>query len=437
MKLAHLAFVLAAGIGFDFAATAAVDPNAPVVFVEKDCGTQHDCFETMADLTAWITATRQPTAGDPLLVDVGPGEFDSFDCFGDFGHTTLRGSGREQTRVVGADIGMQINDCDALEFLDLTVVADVYGVFWTSTGSSTWTDVDVIGGIGAWYGWGNCGDDDEHYWFGSRLVSRVQPNPFVPSEGIGTAYFSQCPGNWLYGSEVAALGQEDSPTTISRMTGISVSGDGDVRLFGSTVRVSTLAMDPSTTVEKLRGVVVGAPENGANNQGRGVLHMHGGIISVVASNLGAVDATGLKMIQQGGGTAFAHTPDTAFTVQPGQSGRPRRVVGTGAQSPFLWPAGPEPPANLESVSGYDLFVETDCTAAGNCEASGSQSHLMVYDTSCSAAWRDVVTGRCRNDTGMMQSGCGFGYELAFFFPVLIWLLARRGPGPGRRAVSGS
>lgn len=96
--------------------------------------------------------------------------------------------------------------------------------------------------------------------------------------------------------------------------------------------------------------------------------------------------------------AHAHTPGTAFALTPGSGGTRTRLDGPHIHSPFQWPAGTTPPA-LASQAGQDLFVETDCEADGDCDGTGDQSHLMVYDTSCgSDPWRNVNTNACRNVT---------------------------------------
>src|SRR5688572_15095798 len=52
--------------------------------------------QSLWDTDGWIWTTWMPSAASPLLVDIGPGEFDEFACV-NAGNVTLRGAGREQT----------------------------------------------------------------------------------------------------------------------------------------------------------------------------------------------------------------------------------------------------------------------------------------------------------------------------------------------------
>jgi len=70
----------------------------------------------------------------------------------------------------------------------------------------------------------------------------------------------------------------------------------------------------------------------------------------------------------------------------------------------VWPTGSLPPnatgetGGAQSETGQDMFVETDCGSGGDCSGGGSETHLMIYNSSCSTAgpWFDVVTGACRS-----------------------------------------
>lgn len=379
-------------------ATAAIDPDAEVVFLKTDCAGGDDCFETTGALVSWIVNTRVPDASDPLLVKIGSGTFDGIDCLNTpFGHVTFQGSGRELTRISGATSGVAAGSCPALEFADMTIEGAIYSVFWIQGGSSIWTDTDLVG---FWYDWG-CGNPGNalergvHYFFGSRITGDTT-----------TAFFSQCGENWLYGSEIAFIPQTAPGSGVH--SAVSVGARGDVRLFGSTVRMSTAQLPSTAATGTLEGVLVGNTSNGVFGivGGNGAFHMHGGIISIDASNLDTADVRGLRVNTTSGGNASAHTPGTAFALRKGSTGTATRVEGP-AQSPFLWPAGTAPPTasgeanELVSETGQDLFVETDCKSDGTCDDAtpGTESHLMVYDASCTSdPWRDVNTGRCRNET---------------------------------------
>ena len=75
-------------------------------------------------------------------------------------------------------------------------------------------------------------------------------------------------------------------------------------------------------------------------------------------------------------------------------------------APFLWAPRTSPPQSslspLFSLDGQDLYVETDCNAAGDCDAGGNRSHMMVLDNACGdgtldsgGPWRNASTGDCR------------------------------------------
>lgn len=376
--------------------------DPPVAFVRKKCGALAPCFGTIADLVTWI-GDRVPRPDAPLLVDVGPGDWARIDCIG-YGDTTFRGSGRLQTRV-GAipgnpSAGVYASGCDNVEFHDMTIYGSIWGVFWQGAGRSVWVDVDVVSDSIGWYDFCSGSSSPEplsvHYWFGSRVLSTA-----AGTYGIG--YLSSCGENWLYGSEVAVLGSASSPAGIEGYTGIDLSGSGDVRLFGSTVRVvpkADFSCQGTGCEDRASGVRLGTDTVGAAiPPGDGVFHMHGGIVSVDAAAVPGATAVGIEV----GGSGLAHAPDTAFSLKPGTGGAVRRLDGA-AQSPFQWPAGAAPPAAgaLASEDGQDTYVETDCGAGGDCEGGGAETHLMIYnETLCGSAdpWFDATTGRCRNDTG--------------------------------------
>jgi hypothetical protein len=125
--------------------------------------------------------------------------------------------------------------------------------------------------------------------------------------------------------------------------------------------------------------------------------MHGGIIAVDASK-GAVsrNAIGIDVNKSTNGDGKAHTFETAWTVKAGTGGGTvTRLKGNGEhESPFLWQAGTDVPVpNLVSLTGADMFVETDCNSSG-C-SGGSEPHLMIYSSSCPSKWFDLVRQQCR------------------------------------------
>lgn len=155
---------------------------------------------------------------------------------------------------------------------------------------------------------------------------------------------------------------------------------GDFRAFGTAIRADVGSATGANYTDGVVGVVVNE-----------TFHMHGGIVSVDAGAASTnVDAIGISV---SGTSPFAHTPDTAFAVVAGGTGDAVRVEGSPSQvrSPFLWPAGTQPPA-IESLTGYDLFVETD-TGTG-----GDEPRLWIYRSACSGGggpWWDPAAKACR------------------------------------------
>jgi hypothetical protein len=229
----------------------------------------------------------------------------------------------------------------------------------------------------------------EHYFFGNRFVSG------------SAALWAECDLTWVYGSDILVAptdssGIPDAGTTSSTFSGVRVGGRADVRLFGTTVRVTTKNRTDSSGFSSIQGVEVGVLTVGSMPPGYGDFHDHGGIINVDASNLAGVDAVALRAEAASGGDARVHVHETAFNLTPGSGGAAVRLTGTGQfSSPYQWEARTDPPStDLDSKTGQDMYVETDCSPSG-C-TGGTDTHLMIYNTSCSPTpWFDTVLGQCR------------------------------------------
>jgi hypothetical protein len=159
-------------------------------------------------------------------------------------------------------------------------------------------------------------------------------------------------------------------------------------MFGSTVIVSVGALTSATNT--LVGVKAGPSY--------GEFHSHGGIVAVDASKgTGVVNAVGIDVNKGTSGDAKAHAFETAWVVKAGTGGGTvTRVKGNGNhESPFLWQSGTDVPVpGLVSLTGADMFVETDCNSSG-C-SGGSDPHLMIYKSACtSSGWFDLVRQACR------------------------------------------
>ena len=126
-----------------------------------------------------------------------------------------------------------------------------------------------------------------HYYFGTRFWT-VLSNKIPQTEGLGIGFASRCAENWIYGSEVAVIvDAANPPSQIVDIDGVFVQNDGDVRMFGSTVRIVTAPVTANQAGAQLRGVVAGAKANllFLGNTEKGTFHMHGGIISGECSGL--------------------------------------------------------------------------------------------------------------------------------------------------------
>jgi hypothetical protein len=381
------------------------------------------------------------------------------------GWVTVAGAGREATRIKGASdssagftpIALGINSCYEVEFRDLTIIGPGLGVNWIfGFGSSTWTDVDIVstGAIveGAETIYGAWADDAPqsafhpndvalHYFFNSRLISTLGPN--VNAAYPSFSFWGQKTETWFYGGEIVwevAPGIVPGNAQIDAGLGtpsaaVLLEAQTKFHAFGTKIRAH-VGVDADNT--PVRGYLYGVRVSSeafalnANNaifHGRpSAFHMHGGEIEVVVEDGVAIGGgflgngkLGVVAIEATG-NSLAHTLDTAFDVRvsdevyetyrtssalgPNESGQ---TVAGRVASPVLWPAGPTPPigeteaTTFYSEDGLDLFVETDCSADGDCSGGGSQSHLMVYNAKqcsdgvdVSDAWLDMSTGRCRN-----------------------------------------
>jgi hypothetical protein len=256
---------------------------------------------------------------------------------------------------------------------------------WSGPGTSTYIDVRAEGTAASWR------EVDITYYTSTFVCPQaafsehwVYDSVFV---GQGQySWISTCSRSWIYGSEV----------TGGRWA-LQIGYEGDVRVFGGVVRALPTSEDSWADVA---AVNVGA----GTGSGRGIFHMHGGNIVADARAIEDADAIG---VDSHGSNVYVHTPGSSFLVSAAGEGKAYRLRGAGTVlSPSLLPASDDPPDNgsgtddYVSLHGQDLFVETDCSDEGDCDSTGEEAHLMIYDDSCSSeSWRDAVTGRCRNDTG--------------------------------------
>ena len=392
------------------------EPGVEVVYLQKDCSGHTlgvDCFRSLATLQdkVWPPGVGR-SANEPLIVDVGPGEFDGFlSCPLDSGYVTFRGAGRDRTILANRDSSRPPGaipvvyaviwslSCNELAFKDMTLLAadldgqanlNGYTIFWGSGpngGSSHWTNVDIIGDRAAWYDVGCPGQNGdepagEHLFWNTRLIAGV------------FGYAAECGEARLYGSEILVdPGSFRNQNLAEPVIGVLSNFRSDVHLFGSVVRVTTANATPAQGVTAY-GATVGLPLFPGTPLGDGSFHMHDGIINVEAT--GPATAVGIDGDTAGGaGAALARSAQAAFNLEA-TAGIARIRGDADIQSPYLWPSGTGVPIpSLVSLNGQDMYVETDCDAVG-C-AGGSDPHPMVYKADCPGEpWFDQVLGACRN-----------------------------------------
>ncbi len=385
---------------------------AELFYLRTSCtGEPAPCYTTVNALNSAVVPR---TATNPLVVDIGPGDFQAGaplgeTCGSGTGYISYRGAGRERTRIVANPGGLfeaavLVNGCTKLGFDDMTFVGRRYGVIWFSNGSSVWSGVDVEAGkpsdnnVGWQEEWCVAGNGGEHYLFNTRFRVFAQA-----TNNVG--YAAPCAKNWLYGSEIDVIGQAGLSGNVHFAAAVA-SGQGEIQAFGSLIRARSEqgtgatynGADPGTGVAAVR---VGKDVVGGD-VGGGTFHAHG---SNLAANAGTTTGQNATTLDVRSGATNVHTFETSFVATPGSGGVARRVASADGlvphlQAPFLWHAGAAPPV-AESVEGLDLYVETDCEASGNCNGGGAEAHLMVYNpANCGSGnpWFDSVTGRCRNVT---------------------------------------
>jgi len=117
-----------------------IEATAERVEIRKSCTVNSielaNCFTTTRDFTDWVYLTRLPNAAKPLIADFGPGVFGNLtlDCYNDFSHISIRGSGRRVTTIglrdgaVTTAIGINFNRCHNISVENLTASGTASGV---------------------------------------------------------------------------------------------------------------------------------------------------------------------------------------------------------------------------------------------------------------------------------------------------------------------
>ena len=336
----------------------------------------------MSALQTWVDSREKPN--NPLAIEIGPGTFNKgFTCRSGR-YITLRGSGRENTIIDTLGPAMSIYANCTLSVQDIKLIGTFITVNPSGEGSiTTWTNVDIEGTGYAWSE-GGCGAvQPKHFWFSSRIRTKT-------GFGIARAY-STCSENWFFGSEITAIGTESN----TEVAAILLDGS-ETHVYGSVIRVLS---EPGVTLEpgqtKQNKVVKGMV---AVHAWDSEIHIHGTGIDVISK-----EANDVVALLAATSASMIHTNASSFVLTTGDGGKITRVrneFNANVSSPFLWGQRDEPPANLDSVDGADMIVETNCDSTG-CHPIPTQNetHLLIYNESCNeqshGPWFDVVTGKCR------------------------------------------
>lgn len=407
-----------------------------------------------------LPGVRRPLETSPLLVDIGEGDFAGLlGCFdptpyeptGVHGFTSFRGAGRTKTILrassdasLSGDMVFQISGCDQVSVSDLTMrgIDDNTDVGLVSSRSnSTWHRVDVHG---FWYEWDTCqtyirkdanGNNigiefpTKHVWTDSTFTTRSSwiaieapaRNPLGWDNGV--VYSSVCDNTEFYGGSITLHVPAQSNPAGSFYAGVAVAGPVRFDAYDTRIEVIADAARPpvnggfengaaglaAVLTDAFTGLQVGPdslvvpedPNNPLRPPDGGTVELIGGEVIVDASAIANQSASALFASTYGA----VETRGTKFTVRAAAGSAARRVAGSGRfdspefrQTESCRPfASTSAPGALLSLSGQDVFLEAGCTASGTCDGTGTQKHLMVYDSSCPSAnpWRNQTTGGCR------------------------------------------
>lgn len=341
-------------------AFAVIDDDAGVVLLRKSCSeggvALNDCFTQMGDVEVWLVNTRNPDASNPLLIEIGSGNFeDLIGCAGEqsYSHVTFRGAGMKRTVIGRITLG---TGCTELSFIDLTVKQQKnssYAVVLLNPGLHTrWTNVFLDGN---WDEYGIGGGSGTHYWFSSRTR--------------GT-YSVKRDKTWFFGSEITGKAVGSSSYSMNVLT---AADGGEIHVYGSNL-----------AAVKNSGTGVSSFDHGvAYATGNGQIHIHGTGIDVISNTASDIYAL---WVDSGGSI---HANGTAYNMSTGAGGSISRIVNNGGtvRAPYVWEPQATPP-NIVSVTGADTAVDT----------SGPDPIMIIYNSACTGAggpWYDPVSKACR------------------------------------------
>lgn len=382
--------------------------STQVLTVRTACDGANGCYENLQ--TAASAAFSTATASAPVAVDIGPGTFtlaENAAFCSNAGHVSFKGNGRENTIITGSNIThaptggvsvifvMKIENCTKISFQDLTISRhdagdQSGGILWTGGGDSSWSnilvDVDHVG----W--WDLPGDFSEHFWFGSAIQAIGTENWYYR-----TAIYSESGLTWFYGGDLASVSNQTNNPGIYNIATVRAIGNGDIRVFGTSIRAAQNNALASNTEASGTLAIYGLRADGANAE----IHAHGAVVNVFSATASEANI-GCANIRATGG-AKVHTPGTAYVSRCENGNTISRIYAdniSDVDAPFNWGSGDNPPLNITSKSGQDMFVEVDCEAT-DCHpvAAGTSTHLMVYNPNCNVIghgpWFDINMNNCR------------------------------------------
>lgn len=360
MRLVRAFFCTALFIcsGFFSAAYAGIDANASIVSLRTSCtennGTVvlNNCFTDINSLQNWLSNTRKPNASTPLLVDIGPGNFEGLiACWAPstYSHVTFRGAGMNRTSIGRLTLGA---GCTEFVFSDLTVAQQgSYAVTILNPGTNTtWKNVFLNGNWDE-YGTGGTGIPGKHYWFQSRINGHYQ---------------IAVDQSWFFGSEIA-----NSRPLLNGENTLIVRSGGEAHVYGSNINIT----NSSTTALDLVAVLA---------QTGGKVHIHGtgiDVISVTTSNITALKAESGGEIHANGAAYNMKAPAGSTITRVVKDSDPQ----THAHAPYLWEHIPTLP--LTSIQGADMTIVSTGTADG-------RPHIAIYDSNCQSKWYDTSDKAC-------------------------------------------
>lgn len=343
-------------------AFAVIDDDANVVLLRKSCSeggvALNNCFTQMDDVEVWLANTRNPGANNPLLIEIGPGNFENLiGCAAPqtYSHVTFRGAGMKRTVIGRITLG---TGCTELSFIDLTVKQQPqssYAVVLLNPGLHTrWTNVFLDGN---WQEYGIGGGLGTHYWFASRTRG---------------SYSVKRDKTWFFGSEITGKFIPTSSSTYD-MNVLTAALGGEIHVYGSNL----------AAVENTGAFVSNFEHGVAYATSNGKIHIHGTGIDVISNSASNIYAL---WVDSGGSI---HANDTAYNMSTGTGGSISRIVNNGGtvKAPYVWEPQATPP-NIVSVTGADTAVDT----------SGPDPIMIIYNSACTGAggpWYDPVAKACR------------------------------------------